>query len=201
MSLPRDRSHRGNKCHTAHTAAAALIFRLYDTIVFSFLPMYCTIGLTFSSLLFSTLLYSTLLCVQETRGSTSGQSAGQDEQFRGGRRGHLSGKMSSRGGRTCRCVWMCVSACAVLCRIVSCCLKSHSTAQHYTVLFLSQTRCASICLHTSHETHLPCSLFTPGSPMGAALLALIGGIYRDRARAESSSLDGYSIAFRQSGRI
>jgi hypothetical protein len=36
--------------------------------------------------------------------------------------------------------------------------------------------------------------------MGAALLALIGSIYADRARSESSMLDGYSIAIRQSGR-
>ena len=35
--------------------------------------------------------------------------------------------------------------------------------------------------------------------MGGALLGLIGGIYRDRARIELSLYEGCSVAFEQSG--
>ena len=42
-------------------------------------------------------------------------------------------------------------------------------------------------------------IFLEESPMGGALLALIGGIYKDRARSEMSSMHGYGIAVRQSG--
>ena len=35
--------------------------------------------------------------------------------------------------------------------------------------------------------------------MGGALLGLIGGIYRDRARIETSLFEGCSVAFKQSG--
>ena len=58
-----------------------------------------------------------------------------------------------------------------------------------------------LMIFTFHPKPLPhpCPTHCLGSPLGGALLAVIGGIYIDRAMSEISTLSSYGIALRQSG--
>ena len=67
------------------------------------------------------------------------------------------------------------------------------TLTHTHTLTLSHSHTLSLSLSLTHNP------IPPESPLGGALLALIGGIYLDKSRAESNSLMGFGLAFKHSG--
>ena len=69
-------------------------------------------------------------------------------------------------------------------------------------LSVSLSFCPSLCLDSvslSFCSSLCLSLPDPGSPLGGALLAVIGNTYIDRAQSEISALSSYSVSLRQTG--
>ena len=74
----------------------------------------------------------------------------------------------------------------------------HLSFSPFLSLFLSISL-SGLCVSLFLSISLSLSHPDPGSPLGGALLAVIGNTYIDRAQSEISALSSYSVSLRQTG--